>query len=205
MRGLRWTVLAALLLAAAFGLAATAAAAPKDDPYAALLAPTGTCGTAADQLGLDLATAESAMQCLTNYARTQDGLAPLALNTTLNAAGAAKLKSDVTCGDFTHTPCGQPFDKVFASYVQGATSYRIGENIAWGTGNFGTPRQTMNGWLHSAGHRENILTASYAELGIGYLASQNFLGYSGATLWSQEFGVRSKPHFAVKLKAKRKS
>jgi uncharacterized protein YkwD len=131
------------------------------------------------------------MQCLTNYARAQQGLAPLRLNATLNAAGQAKLKSDITCAEFSHTPCGQPFDSVFATYTQGATSYQIGENIAWGTGNYGTPRQAMNGWLHSTGHRENILTALYAELGIGYLPAQDFQGYSGATLWSQEFGQRT--------------
>jgi uncharacterized protein YkwD len=131
------------------------------------------------------------MQCLTNYARAQQSLAPLQLNTTLNAAGQAKLGSDITCAEFSHTPCGQPFDSVFATYLQGATSYEIGENIAWGTGNYGTPRQTMNGWLHSTGHRENILTAAYAELGIGYLPAQTFQGYSGATLWSQEFGLRT--------------
>jgi uncharacterized protein YkwD len=211
MRGLRWSALAVCVLTAALGLTATAGAAPKDDPYAALLAPTGTCGSAADQLGLDVATAEVTMQCLTNYARAQDGLSPLSLNSTLNAAGAAKLHSDLSCGDFSHTPCGQPFDKVFAPYVQGATSYRIGENIAWGTGSFGTPRQTMNGWLHSTGHRENILTAAYAEIGIGYLPGQTFLGYSGATLWSQEFGLRTplakaklKSKLVVKTKSKRK-
>ena len=49
----------------------------------------------------------------------------------------------------------------------------------------------MNGWLHSTGHRENILRADYRELGIGYLADQTFQGYAGATLWSQEFGVRT--------------
>jgi hypothetical protein len=49
----------------------------------------------------------------------------------------------------------------------------------------------MNGWVHSAGHRENILTAAYAELGIGYLPGQTFQGYDGATLWSQEFGLRT--------------
>jgi hypothetical protein len=49
----------------------------------------------------------------------------------------------------------------------------------------------MNGWLHSDGHRENILTAAYTELGIGYLPGESFQGYSGATLWSQELGVRS--------------
>jgi uncharacterized protein YkwD len=131
------------------------------------------------------------MQCLTNYARAEQGVAPLQLNATLNAAGQAKLASDITCAEFSHTPCGQPFDSVFATYLQGATSYEIGENIAWGTGTFGTPRQTMNGWLHSTGHRENILTAAYAELGIGYLPAQTFQGYTGATLWSQEFGLRS--------------
>ncbi len=46
---------------------------------------------AADQLGLDAPTAELAMQCLTNYARAQQSLAPVHLNATLNAAGQAKL------------------------------------------------------------------------------------------------------------------
>ena len=189
------------------GLASVASAA--SDPYAALLAPSGTCGPAADQLGLDASTAQVAMQCLTNYARAQQGLAPLQLNTTLNTAGQAKLKSNISCAEFSHTPCGQPFDTVFSSYVQGATSYQIGENIAWGTGSYGTPRQAMNGWVHSAGHRENILTAAYAELGIGYLPGQTFQGYEGATLWSQEFGLRtpspgatSTPKPTLKVKAK---
>ena len=186
---MRLSAVLSCLLLCALGLASAAGAA--DDPYAALLAPTGTCGPAADQLNLDAGTAELAMQCLTNYARAQQSLPPLQLSATLNAAGQTKLKSDLSCGEFSHTPCGQPFDVVFATYIQGATSYEIGENIAWGTGNFGTPRQTMNGWLHSAGHRENILTAAYAELGIGYLPAQTFQGYSGATLWSQEFGLRS--------------
>lgn len=179
---------------AALGLASVASAAA--DPYAALLAPSGTCGPAADQLDLDASTAQLAMQCLTNYARAEQGLTPLQLSTTLNAAGQAKLKGDISCAEFSHTPCGQPFDTVFSSYVQGATSYQIGENIAWGTGSYGTPRQTMSGWLHSAGHRENILTAAYAELGIGYLPAQSFQGYDGATLWSQEFGLRT-PSAAV--------
>jgi uncharacterized protein YkwD len=189
VRGLRLPALTAGLIIGALGLAAAAGA--GDDPYAALLAPTGACGAAADQLNLDATTAQLAMQCLTNYARAQQSLPPLRLSTTLNAAGQAKLASDLSCGEFSHTPCGQPFDIVFGTYLKGAASYQIGENIAWGTGSFGTPRQTMSGWLHSTGHRENILTAAFAELGVGYLPGQTFQGYSGATLWSQEFGLRS--------------
>jgi uncharacterized protein YkwD len=174
-----------MALAAATGVGAA------DDPYALLLAPSGTCGAAADQLNLDPASAQQAMLCLTNYARAQEGLAPLHLSSTLDAAGQAKLAADLSCGEFTHTPCGQPFDNVFASYLEGAAGYEIGENIAWGTGSYGTPRSTMDGWLHSEGHRENILTAAYVDLGIGYVPNQTFQGYSGATLWSQEFGMRT--------------
>jgi uncharacterized protein YkwD len=209
--GLRSPALCVCVAVGALVLASTAGAKAADDPYAALVAPSGTCGPAADQLGIDAATAQLAMQCLTNYARAQQGLAPLQLNATLNAAGQTKLKSNISCAEFSHTPCGQPFDTVFSSYVQGATSYQIGENIAWGTGSYGTPRQTMNGWVHSAGHRENILTAAYAELGVGYLPGQTFQGYDGATLWSQEFGLRtpglsatSTPKPVTKAKPKKK-
>jgi uncharacterized protein YkwD len=131
------------------------------------------------------------MTCLTNYARTQSGLAPLRPSSVLNDAGQAKLAADLSCAEFSHTPCGRPFTDVFAAYVGGATSYALGENIAWGTGTYGTPREAMNGWLHSSGHRENILRAGYRELGIGYLADQRFQGYEGASLWSQEFGART--------------
>ena len=48
----------------------------------------------------------------------------------------------------------------------------------------------MNSWLHSAGHRKNILTPGFRELGIGYHPDETFQGHRGATLWSQEFGTR---------------
>ncbi len=162
-----------------------------DDPYAPLLAPPGTCGPAEAQLGLDRQTAQLTILCLTNYAREHSGLAPLSLNATLTTAGDAKLSADVTCAVFSHEPCGQPFDTVFATYTQGTAAFQIGENIAWGTGSFAAPRSIMDAWLHSAGHRENILTADFKELGVGYLADQAFQGTVGAVLWSQEFGTRT--------------
>ena len=181
--------LAALLACAALALASGAGAA--GDPYAALLAPAGTCGQADSQLNLDAATARIVMTCLTNYARSRAGLPPLQANAALNAAGDAKLAADVSCGDFSHTPCDKPFESVFATYLQGASSYSVGENIAWGTGSYGTPRQTMSSWLHSTAHRENILRGSFTEIGIGYLSNQTFQGFAGISLWSQEFGTRS--------------
>ena len=35
----------------------------------------------------------------------------------------------------------------------------------------------MDAWLHSTGHRENILTPDFRELGVGYLSNQSFQGY----------------------------
>ena len=131
------------------------------------------------------------MTCLTNYARTHSGLRPLQPNAVLNNAGTAKLAADVSCSEFSHTPCGKPFESVFSAYVRGATSYTLGENLAWGTGSLGAPRQIMREWLHSKEHRENILRSSFTELGIGYLGNQVFQGFSGGALWSQEFGSRA--------------
>jgi uncharacterized protein YkwD len=187
---MRRAALAALLLACALAAAGPAAARTADDPYAALLAPAGTC--AADtELDLSQETASLAMLCLTNYARAQAGLAPLTLAPSLELAGRDKLAADISCSEFSHSPCGKPFTAVFASYLAGAKGYNIGENIAWGTGDDGSARQTMDLWLHSTGHRENILTAAFRDLGIGYLPNQTFQGYDGATLWSQEFGART--------------
>jgi uncharacterized protein YkwD len=177
-----------LALAATLSAGASRAAA---DPTSNLLAPPGVCGPAADRLNLDLSTARKSMLCLTNYARVHSGLKRLVGNAMLNQAGEAKLDADLSCGEFTHTPCSKPFEVVFAAYLTGATAYALGENIAWGTGAFGTPRQTMNGWLHSSEHLQNILSPAFHQLGIGYLAGQTFQGATGATLWSQEFATRS--------------
>jgi uncharacterized protein YkwD len=187
--GRRPILLLALALAAASSAGASRALA--NPTTSTLLAPPGACGPAADRLDLDAVTAQKAMRCLTNYARSHAGLPPLAASAMLNGAGTAKLAADVACGEFTHTPCSKPFTDVFARYLTGATSYTVGENIAWGTGSFGTPRETMDGWLNSPEHRQNILSAAFHQIGIGYLSEQTFQGTTGATLWSQEFGTRS--------------
>ena len=180
----------ALVAACALGVAAAASAAPASagGSYGALLAPRGTCPDDTS-LNLDPAAARSAMLCLVNYARARSGVAPLRLVETLNLAGQAKLQADLSCDEFSHSPCGRPFKSVFALYLAGASSYRIGENLAWGTGHYGTPRQTLNHWLLSPEHRANLLTPQFRDLGVGYLRDQSFQGLRGAILWSQEFGA----------------
>lgn len=54
-----------------------------------------------------------------------------------------------------------------------------GENIAYGQP---TPQAVMNAWMNSAGHRANILGASYTYIGVG--AAKNS---QGVIYWTQEF------------------
>jgi len=183
-------------------LASGGAAGAAGDHDAALLAPPGACGPAAERLSLDQATAARTMLCLTNYARRRSGLAPLSANPLLDRAGRRKLAADLACGQFSHSPCGRPFQVVFVAYLHGASRYRIGENIAWATGRLGSPRETMNAWLHSPGHRANILNPGYRDFGIGYLPSRTFQGRTGATLWAQEFGARGSTSAAAPVPAK---
>jgi uncharacterized protein YkwD len=56
----------------------------------------------------------------------------------------------------------------------------IGENLAAGQS---SPAQVMSDWMNSTGHRNNILSAEFTELGVGIRT-----GGSYGTYWVQEFG-----------------
>ena len=55
-----------------------------------------------------------------------------------------------------------------------------GENVAYG---FTTPDGVMNGWMNSTGHRENILSSHYRNIGVGCAYSRSHVAY-----WTQDFG-----------------
>jgi uncharacterized protein YkwD len=43
----------------------------------------------------------------------------------------------------------------------------IGENIAWGECERGTPREMVRSWVRSPGHRRNILDGAHKHIGVG--------------------------------------
>ena len=77
--------------------------------------------------------------------------------------------------------CGT-WDRVLGYY--GSNWRYLAENIAAG---YATPTDVMDGWMHSDGHRHNILSTDVWEIGIGY--------YEGAgtyyRYWGQDFGRKS--------------
>ena len=52
--------------------------------------------------------------------------------------------------------------------VGGLRRWAYGENIAYGEGSRGTPKQIVDAWMHSSGHRANILSGTFRDIGVGY-------------------------------------
>ena len=110
-----------------------------------------------------------------NEIRTQNGLKELQTDWQLSRVARYKSEDMKKNNYFSHTSptYGSPFDMMKKFGI----SYRsAGENIAKGQK---TPQAVVNAWMNSAGHRENILKASYTHIGVGYVASGNY--------WTQMF------------------
>ncbi|MDQ3433148.1 MAG: CAP domain-containing protein [Actinomycetota bacterium] len=158
--------------------------------YHHLLAPSTSCP---NQTNASLTTTdqETAMRCMHNYARAKVGRSALRSNSLVANSSDGKSYDILRCQAFSHTACGRSMLYHFkrVGYTSCST-WRAAENIAWGSGSYGTVRSRMSGWLHSDGHRKNILSSSYRDLGIG-LKKGTFKGYSGAQIWTGHFGYRS--------------
>ncbi len=112
---------------------------------------------------------------LVNEIRAQYGLSELALNTELSYVARLKSQDMHDNNYFSHTSptYGSPFEMMTTFGI----SYRsAGENIAMGQT---TPEAVVNAWMNSEGHRANILSASYTQIGVGYVADGSY--------WTQMF------------------
>ena len=77
-----------------------------------------------------------------------------------------------------------------ADYTGGLSAYAYGENIAWGPHKDGTPKKIVKAWMHSAGHRANILDPRYRDLGIGFRSGSPGKRGAKAGLYTTDFGYR---------------
>ena len=92
------------------------------------------------------------------------------------------------------TPSGTtPWQRITASaYGIGAHSVAAAQNIGWGTQQMATPAGMVSIWMHSAPHRQIVLTGGYRDIGIGVApAAPTSLtnGAPGAT-YTVEFAAR---------------
>jgi uncharacterized protein YkwD len=119
-----------------------------------------------------------------NAARRREGLRPVVLAPLLNRAAQKHAEDMLARSYFAHeSPSGTTVRE--RSRTQGYTWRAIGENIAEGQTSVD---EVMETWMNSPGHRRNILSPKFTELGVGLVLGRS--GKSGAyrVLWVQNFG-----------------
>lgn len=139
---------------------------------------------------------QEATLCLLNEERAAVGVRPLKAHRKLEKAAVRYSQSMVKEQFFDHV---SPEGSTLASrvkqtrYMKGARRWSLGENIAWGTGNRATPLAIVDAWMHSPGHKRNILDPTFTEIGIGIVPGAPVAtaasGMPGAT-YTTDFGFR---------------
>jgi uncharacterized protein YkwD len=138
------------------------------------------------------AQVRGATLCLLNRERARRGLPRLHAHRSLRHAAAKYARLMVDRRFFAHvSPAGTTMAQRIkrTRYLQRTRAWSLGENIAWGSGGAATPARIVSAWMHSAGHRANILNRSFREIGIGVAVGAP-TGGAGAT-YVNEFGRRA--------------
>jgi len=130
-----------------------------------------------------------------NAIRKEHGLKPLALSSKLSAAAAEHTREMGAKGYFEH----ESFDstdfwkRIERSYPsKGYRSWSVGENLIYSSPDV-TADAGVELWMNSAGHRANILSRSWREIGMSAIHFESAPGeFEGGpvTLVTADFGQR---------------
>jgi uncharacterized protein YkwD len=130
-----------------------------------------------------------------NQVRAQNGLQPLRSSGSLAEAAEFHSKAMAARGFFAHESAdGSSFWKRVERFYpsRGFRYWSAGENLAYGSPNI-SPDGAVRAWMGSPGHRANILSTSWTEIGIGTVHADTAPGVYGgrpATIVTTDFGTR---------------
>lgn len=150
-------------------------------------------GEHADPHEVALKAIRSATLCLINEERTDRGRPPLGSRDQLKEAASRHSRAMDEKNFFSHdSPGGADLvDRVRRTgYLDGARSWALGENIAWGSGSLATPASIVGAWMDSSGHRDNILDRDFEHIGIGVARGAPVPGVDDAATYTTDFGRR---------------
>lgn len=180
------------LLALAFAVSLLALAGSPVTPGAAASA----CGQWGDSNPDSLTTgqARDAILCMVNQQRHKAGLPDLDRDKKLQKAAQRHNEHMDGTGCFDHA-CGGEGDLAarlenVGYLIGGLRQWAYGENIAWGMRRQGTPRSIVDAWMHSSGHRANILSGDFREIGVGFSAGAPGGGGAPGGIYTTDFGLR---------------
>ena len=126
----------------------------------------------------DLNANEQQLLDLTNQARANSGLSMLRMDPRLCRAARLHSANMARLNSMSHNLEGKSHQH--RTMEAGYPSGMVAENICYSQGN---PQAAINTWLNSSGHRANMLSYQYSDLGVG-------IGYSnnGQPYYTQVFG-----------------
>jgi uncharacterized protein YkwD len=133
--------------------------------------------------GTNVSRSELSLLRAVNAARGSYHLAPLRVDAALTRAARAHTAEMVRTNVFAH---GAFSARMRLFHVRGPVT---GENLAWGSGPYGTAHSIVQMWLNSAPHRANLLRPGFRRIGIGAMIG-SFQGESGATVVTADFAGR---------------
>jgi uncharacterized protein YkwD len=131
--------------------------------------------------------------CVLNGVRRDHGLRRLSVSRRLQRAALRHSRDMVRRRYFAHDSLsGASFvDRIRrAGYLSGARRWMVAENLAWGAGTRASPAAIVDAWMRSRGHRRNILTARYREIGIGVVFGAPS-GIGRSATYTTDFGATS--------------
>ena len=111
--------------------------------------------------------------------------------------GGARARQMVQHGFFEHESRGggafwKRVERFYGS--AGFRAWEVGENLAYGSPEL-RPAATVRMWMNSPGHRENVLSRKWREIGLGVLhvgAAGGEFGGSPVTVVTADFGYRNR-------------
>lgn len=114
----------------------------------------------------------------TNAQRAANGFGALSLNSKLDSAAQANA-DDMAARDYWshYTPDGNP-PWIWVTN-QGYSYQKLGQNLATG---FDDEQSTINGWMASPPHRENLLDPDYTDVGFGYANVPDYTAAGGGPM-----------------------
>jgi len=154
------------------------------------------CGPEADAnpTSISNGAARDVVLCLVNKERASQGLKPFERNKRLQKAAQRHNDRMVGTGCFDHecngeSDLGKRLESV--GYLGGGlTRWAYGENIAWGSGDYATPRAIVGAWMDSPPHRTSILSDDFRDIGVGFSRGTPNDGRASGTVYTTDFGLR---------------
>ncbi|MBA3427464.1 MAG: CAP domain-containing protein [Actinobacteria bacterium] len=159
----------------------------------ATAAGTGAAGTAPERSSA-VAQLERLVLVELNSVRRTNGLSPLRASAPLSAAAQNHSRAMGRFGFFAHeSRDGSPFhERVRQFYGPKNGRWSVGENLLWATAGIAA-KKAVELWMQSPGHRENILTPRWREIGLAAVSVAGAPGVFGGrdvVIVTTDFGVR---------------